>query len=77
MCNCSLCYPVQFHIVILEYRQFLPLVLVLYEFTFNWFSFSYVYVQYGFVNYALELLVVKTFDNETWEAIKYVINCCY
>ncbi|KAJ8676635.1 hypothetical protein QAD02_012422, partial [Eretmocerus hayati] len=25
---------------------------------------------YGFVNYALELLVVKTFDNETWEAIK-------
>lgn len=29
-------------------------------------------MQYGFVNYALELLVVKTFDNETWEAIKYV-----
>lgn len=28
------------------------------------------YVQYGFVNYALELLVVKTFDSETWEAIK-------
>ncbi|XP_014297499.1 guanylate cyclase soluble subunit beta-1 isoform X1 [Microplitis mediator] len=26
--------------------------------------------MYGFVNYALELLVVKTFDNETWEAIK-------
>jgi guanylate cyclase soluble subunit beta len=28
------------------------------------------YVQYGFVNYALELLVVKTFGSETWEAIK-------
>ncbi|OAD61386.1 Guanylate cyclase soluble subunit beta-1 [Eufriesea mexicana] len=26
--------------------------------------------EYGFVNYALELLVVKTFDSETWEAIK-------
>ncbi|XP_012216269.1 guanylate cyclase soluble subunit beta-1 [Linepithema humile] len=26
--------------------------------------------MYGFVNYALELLVVKTFGNETWEAIK-------
>ncbi|KAF3420230.1 hypothetical protein E2986_01199 [Frieseomelitta varia] len=26
--------------------------------------------MYGFVNYALELLVVKTFDSETWEAIK-------
>ncbi|XP_046624706.1 soluble guanylate cyclase gcy-33-like [Neodiprion virginianus] len=25
---------------------------------------------YGFVNYALELLVVKTFDTETWEIIK-------
>jgi guanylate cyclase soluble subunit beta len=27
-------------------------------------------LQYGFVNYALELLVVKTFDEETWEKIK-------
>ncbi|KAH0557577.1 Guanylate cyclase soluble subunit beta-1 [Cotesia glomerata] len=26
--------------------------------------------MYGFVNYALELLVVRTFDSETWEAIK-------
>ncbi|XP_014204890.1 guanylate cyclase soluble subunit beta-1 isoform X2 [Copidosoma floridanum] len=26
--------------------------------------------MYGFVNYALELLVVKTFDEATWEAIK-------
>nr|CAD7570520.1 unnamed protein product [Timema californicum] len=26
--------------------------------------------QYGFVNYALELLVVKTFGEETWEKIK-------
>lgn len=28
--------------------------------------------QYGFVNYALELLVLKTFGEETWEQIKYV-----
>ncbi|KAG5338085.1 GCYB1 cyclase, partial [Acromyrmex heyeri] len=28
------------------------------------------HVTYGFVNYALELLVVKTFGNETWETIK-------
>lgn len=28
-------------------------------------------LQYGFVNYALELLVVKTFGEETWEKIKY------
>lgn len=27
-------------------------------------------LQYGFVNYALELLVVKTFGEETWEEIK-------
>jgi guanylate cyclase soluble subunit beta len=27
-------------------------------------------LQYGFVNYALELLVVKTFGEETWEQIK-------
>lgn len=27
-------------------------------------------LQYGFVNYALELLVVKTFGEETWEKIK-------
>jgi guanylate cyclase soluble subunit beta len=27
-------------------------------------------LQYGFVNYALELLVVKTFGEETWETIK-------
>lgn len=26
--------------------------------------------QYGFVNYALELLVLKTFGEETWEKIK-------
>lgn len=26
--------------------------------------------QYGFVNYALELLVLKTFGKETWETIK-------
>jgi hypothetical protein len=28
------------------------------------------FFQYGFVNYALELLVVKTFGDETWEKIK-------
>lgn len=28
--------------------------------------------QYGFVNYALELLVLKTFGEEKWEQIKYV-----
>jgi guanylate cyclase soluble subunit beta len=27
-------------------------------------------LQYGFVNYALELLVVKMFGEETWEKIK-------
>jgi hypothetical protein len=32
-------------------------------------SMCYV-LQYGFVNYALELLVVKTFGEETWEKIK-------
>lgn len=28
------------------------------------------FFQYGFINYALELLVVKTFGEETWEIIK-------
>lgn len=28
------------------------------------------YLQYGFVNYALELLVIKTFGEEIWEKIK-------
>ena len=36
----------------------------------NYGFFYVLHVQYGFVNYALELLVVKTFDSETWEAIK-------
>ena len=27
-------------------------------------------VQYGFVNYALELLVLKNFGTEIWETIK-------
>ena len=33
------------------------------------FLFSF---QYGFVNYALELLVLRKFGEEAWEAIKYV-----
>lgn len=28
------------------------------------------FFQYGFVNYALELLVIKTFGEEIWETIK-------
>lgn len=31
-------------------------------------------VQYGFVNYALELLVLKNFGLEIWEKIKWVIK---
>jgi len=30
--------------------------------------------QYGFVNYALELLVLRKFGEEAWEAIKYVLS---
>ncbi|KAL1130144.1 hypothetical protein AAG570_013082 [Ranatra chinensis] len=30
----------------------------------------FIFFQYGFVNYALELLVLKTFGEETWETIK-------
>ncbi|XP_063229104.1 guanylate cyclase soluble subunit beta-1 [Bacillus rossius redtenbacheri] len=33
-------------------------------------------LQYGFVNYALELLVVKTFGEETWEKIKKNADVC-
>ena len=28
------------------------------------------YLQYGFVNYALQLLVMREFGKETWEKIK-------
>ncbi|KAF7413728.1 hypothetical protein HZH68_002217 [Vespula germanica] len=34
------------------------------------FLFFLSYVQYGFVNYALELLVVKNFGSKTWDEIK-------
>lgn len=35
-------------------------------------NFNPCMLQYGFVNYALELLVVNSFGEETWEKIKYV-----
>lgn len=34
-------------------------------------------LQYGFVNHALELLVLRNYGPEVWEDIKWVSGCVY
>lgn len=36
----------------------------------QWNNYSSFFFQYGFVNYALELLVLRNFGEEAWEKIK-------
>ena len=48
------------------FRKIIKILAKVSEFT----GFFLYYLQYGFVNYALQLLVMREFGKETWEKIK-------